>query len=55
MKYIDHYSSPLGELILLSDGTSLTDLFFWQDKYYDKHMTGAMEEKELTVFEQTKK
>ncbi len=53
MIYLDCYSSPLGEIVLTSDGYSLTGLYF-SDRYIldDK---GDLEEKRLPIFDETKK
>ena len=34
MQYICHYSSPLGNIMLASDGTHLTGLWFEDQKYF---------------------
>ena len=55
MNYIYHYDSPLGGITLASDGDSLTGLWFDGQKYFGSTLSGDCREKELPVFEQTKK
>lgn len=54
MKYINHYRSPLGEILLASNGTELTGLWFEGQKYFARGLDGAHAEKELPVFDETK-
>lgn len=53
MNYIHHYTSPLGEIIMASDGTALTGLWFEGQKYFDAVLIENFQEKNLPVFEQT--
>ena len=53
MNYIHHYSSPLGKIILASDGTALTGLWFDGQKYFDASLIENCFTKNLPVFEQT--
>ena len=55
MEYVSHYKSPLGGITLASDGEALTGLWFDHQKYYADALDEKYEEKELPVFEQTKK
>ena len=55
MMYTTHYDSPLGGILLAADDTGLTGLWFDGQKYYADTLGAAWEEKELPVFEQTKK
>ena len=54
MQYTYRYDSPLGRILLASDGTSLTGLWFEGQKYYAAALTGQHEEKALPVFDQAK-
>lgn len=55
MRYIHHFSSPLGGITMASDGTALTGLWFDGQRYYGAGLAEAPEEKMLPVFEQTDK
>lgn len=55
MEYIHHYNSPLGRILLASDGDSLTGLWFEGQKYFADTLTGEYEEKELPIFKQADK
>jgi len=50
--YISFYPSPLGEIILASDGTALTGLWFRGQKYECAGLGEAEEMPELAVFSQ---
>ncbi len=54
MDYINHYSSPLGELILASDGEALTGVWFAGQKYEGSTLAPEREEKDLPVFDETR-
>ena len=53
--YVYHYSSPLGEITLASDGENLTGLWFDGQKYFGTTLAEDHEQKKLPVFEQTEK
>ena len=55
MEYVSHYESPLGRITLVSDGEALIGLWFDKQKHYDGAIYDAQAEKELPVFDQTKK
>ena len=55
MEYIAHYDSPLGGITLASNGDTLIGLWFDGQKYYADALDTDHEEKELPIFEQTKK
>ena len=55
LDYINHYDSPLGGITLASDGDKLTGLWFDGQKYYGFGMKADYEEKDLPVFDQTKR
>ena len=38
MNYISHYNSPIGEILLASDGHNLTGLWFVNQKYFAKNL-----------------
>lgn len=53
MTYKNFYNSPLGEIILLSDGESLTGLYFFNQKYFPCEYIKNAELKDLKIFTQT--
>ena len=55
MQYTSHYLSPLGGILLASDGKALTGLWFDGQKYFACSLTPVHEEKPLPVFAETKK
>lgn len=55
MTYIDHYTSPLGDITIASDGDALTGLWFDGQKYFGAGLSGQCEEKVLSVFQDTKR
>lgn len=55
MDYIRRCPSPLGEITLASDGSSLTGLWFGGQKYFPCSIAGDTEEKPLPVFDQTER
>lgn len=54
MQYTHSYDSPLGRILLASDGAELTGLWFEGQKYYAAALDKQHEEKTLPVFEQAK-
>ena len=52
MDYICHLPSPLGELLLSSDGEALTGLWFVGQAYYAAGLDPSCEEKVLPVFDE---
>jgi methylated-DNA-[protein]-cysteine S-methyltransferase len=55
MVYSTHYSSPLGEILLASDGGGIVGLWFEGQKYYCDTITEAMtEEDNLPLFHAAK-
>ena len=50
MDYTAHYASPLGEILLASDGQALTGLWFAGQKYYAAGLGAAHAERELPIF-----
>ena len=55
MKYVSRYHSPLGMLTMASDGEYLTGLWIEGQKYYAAALKGECKEKNLAIFEQTKR
>lgn len=53
MQYIHHYISPLGRIILISDGQALTGLWFEDKNSAGKLPAKPYTEKNLPVFAQT--
>ena len=51
--YLHHYDSPLGEIVMASDGEALNGLWFTGQKYFEQTLTGKTKEKDLPVFSQT--
>jgi methylated-DNA-[protein]-cysteine S-methyltransferase len=54
MKYRCKWNSPLGPLVLESDGKSLTGLWFSGQKHFVPASPGAAEKPDLPVFEKTR-
>jgi len=50
MEYIHFYDSPLGGILLASDGEALTGLWFEEQKYYAAGLDAKHEEKSLPLF-----
>lgn len=53
MEYIWHGNTPLGRVLLSSDGENLTGLWFEDQKYFGATLEPGAIEKMLPVFEQT--
>ena len=53
MQYTHHYTSPLGGILLASDGKALTGLWFDGQKYFGSTLSAQHEQKMLPVFEET--
>ena len=47
MQYTQNYESPLGRVLLASDGESLTGLWFDGQKYFGSTLTGQHEQLSL--------
>ncbi|MDO5602280.1 MAG: methylated-DNA--[protein]-cysteine S-methyltransferase [Oscillospiraceae bacterium] len=54
MQYIDHYHSPLGNILLAADDTGLTGLWFEGQKYFARHLDDTHQEKETPVLKKAK-
>ena len=55
MQYTNHYHSPLGEILLAADALGLTGLWFEGQKYFALYLDREHEEKDLPIFDMTKK
>lgn len=55
MFYTNKYNSPIGDITLASNGQELTGLWFDGQKYFADTLPDEYEEKDLPIFEQTKK
>lgn len=55
MQYITHYASPMGDILLAADDIGLTGLWFEGQKYFALSLDKEHEEKDLPLFDQTKK
>lgn len=55
MKFIDEYDSPLGKIILASDGLVLTGLWFQCQQYFGQGLAPEHSQMSLPIFEETKK
>lgn len=55
MTYTSTFSSPLGEILLASDGENLTGLWFYNQKYFAANLSKTPTETHLPVFDCTKK
>lgn len=53
MYYQKYYDAPLGEMIMVSDGTMLTNLVFEWQKYYESEVPEDSIEKSLPIFDDT--
>lgn len=54
MQYINYYDSPLGKILLSSDGENLCGLWFEDQNHYALTLEKATIEKVLPIFEMTK-
>ncbi len=52
--YVTNYNSPLGEILLASDGDVLTGLWFVGQKHFGTTLSPAYEQRESTVFVETR-
>ena len=50
MKFVNKYNSPLGKIILTSNGEYITGLYFEGQKYIDKNITDCIEI-DIPIFE----
>lgn len=54
MQYINHYKSPIGDILLAADDIGLTGLWFEGQKYFAFSLDKDYEEKELPLFGEVK-
>ena len=52
MQYTQRYDSPLGGILLASNGAELTGLWFDGQRYFAQGLDGAHEERPLPVFDE---
>ena len=55
MQYTSHYRSPIGDILLAADDIGLTGLWFDGQKYFALSLDREHEEKEIPLFEKSKK
>ena len=55
MQYITHYSSPIGDITIASNGTALTGLWFDGQKYFASTLGADYKEENLPVFAEAKR
>ncbi len=55
MQYIDHYQSPLGNILLAADFSGLTGLWFEGQKYFALSLDKERREGNLPVFNEAKR
>ena len=55
MKYVNHYESPLGRILLAADDAGLTGLWFEGQKYYARTLDPDNIVRDLPVFQESKK
>lgn len=54
MIYFNTHTTPLGSVILASDGTALTGLWFEGQKHFPSTITNRFEKTQLEIFDTTK-
>lgn len=54
MQYINHYKSPIGDILLAADDIGLTGLWFEGQKYFALSLDKDYEETKLPLFEEVK-
>ncbi len=55
MQYTNKYNSPLGKILLAADDDGLTGLWFEGQKYFAHNLDSDHKEKDLPIFNDTKK
>lgn len=53
VQYVFYYNSPLGEMMMASDGYALEGLWFLGQKYFAASITDNIVKNELPIFQQT--
>ena len=55
MHFISHYRSPMGDILLASDGSALTGSWFQGQKYFARGLEGEGEQRPLPLFDTAKR
>ncbi len=55
MEYTHRCASPLGDILLASDGTALTGLWFEGQRHFAEHLDAAHTEETLPVFDEAER
>jgi len=50
--YTQNYQSPLGEIVIASDGTAITGLWLVGQRHFDIEVEGCITDKDLPIFEE---
>ena len=53
MQYYNYYASPLGKILLASEGSALTGLWFEGQRHYAAGLSRSASEKALKIFDET--
>lgn len=53
MDYINYYESPLGRIMMASDGATLTGLWFEDQKFFAQGLSQEYKETDLPIFQHT--
>ena len=54
MIYTNNYNSPIGKILLASNSSELTGLWFYNQKYFANNISQCHEQQDLPIFAQTK-
>lgn len=55
MYYSTDYSSPIGEMLIVSDGEAICGVWFYNQKFFKNGITDAIENDDLPIFKKVKK
>ena len=50
--YTQNYQSPLGEIVIASDGTAITGLWLVGQRHFDIELQGCLTDKDLPIFDE---
>ena len=50
--YTQNYQSPLGEIVIASDGTAITGLWLVGQRHFDIELEGCITDKDLPIFDE---
>ena len=50
--YTHNYQSPLGEIVIASDGTAITGLWLVGQRHFDIELEGCITDKDLPIFDE---